>query len=53
MHNFQMKIALVVVLFCVAAVLAETQSEVREKRQTTKPGRFLALPDPKKCVERK
>lgn len=49
-----MKIALFVAVCCIAVCFAETESEaVREKRQTNKPGRFLSLPDPKKCADRK
>lgn len=48
-----MKIALVVCAICVAACFAEPESQTREKRQTQKPGRFLSLPVPKKCAERK
>lgn len=46
-----MKVALVVAAFCVVACLGET--EIREKRQTNKPGRFLSLPVPQKCASRK
>lgn len=48
-----MKIALVVCAICIAACFAEPESQEREKRQTQKPGRFLSLPVPKKCAERK
>lgn len=48
-----MKLALVVVAVCIASCFAESETEIREKRQTTKPGRFLSLPVPSKCSSRK
>lgn len=48
-----MKIALIVAAVCIAACFADSESQIREKRQTQKPGRFLSLPVPKKCAERK
>lgn len=50
-----MKIALTILAVCVAACLADTASNstLREKRQSQKPGRFLSLPIPAKCASRK
>lgn len=50
-----MKVALTILVVCVAACLAETEtktSDTRVKRQS-KPGRFLTLPVPAKCASRK
>jgi len=46
-----MKLALVVVAVCIASCFAD-DTLIREKRQTTKPGRFLSLPNPSKCSTR-
>lgn len=48
-----MKLALVVAAVCIASCFAESEAEIREKRQTSKPGRFLSLPNPSKCSTRK
>lgn len=48
-----MKLALVVAAVCIASCFAESETLIREKRQQTKPGRFLSLPIPSKCSSRK
>lgn len=48
-----MKLALVVVAVCIASCFADSETVIREKRQQSKPGRFLSLPNPQKCSSRK
>lgn len=49
--KLELFIAVLLVAVCIAAGQGEEEA-VREKRQT-KPGRFLALPNPQKCATRK
>jgi len=47
-----MKLALIVTAVCIASCFAESETLIREKRQESKPGRFLSLPNPSKCSSR-
>lgn len=52
-----MKVTLVLAVFCIASAVAEPKPAINQVTSqttvSTKPGRFLSLPVPDKCVKRK